>query len=273
MAEDALEADGRKGLLKFWFRELRDLPRNLLREHYSHLQKLASTVKFFNPFSSAAFRGALGFGIGIFLLIILRWISDPDNNLLFKNLSLGLLRETLLFSMISVIGWSCLGQSIFSVRNNKMLLATSLFLGGLGGLLATHFVYSSFSAMTYQTRTTTQLGTLIQFEGALIYGAFIGAVFGLLEGHHHRLLHLSIFSALSFGIAHLLAEWVFHLLYLLPYADYWKSGPWFIPLALASSVQGIVGGALLGWIVERERPARPTRLSVLVIAAKNQSAI
>jgi len=273
MAEDALEADGRKGLLKFWFRELRDLPRNLLREHYSHLQKLASTVKFFNPFSSAAFRGALGFGIGIFLLIILRWISDPDNNLLFENLSLGLLRETLLFSMISVIGWSFLGHSIFSTRNKKILGTASVFLGGLGGFVSTHFVFSSLSAMTYQTKITNHLGILIQFEGALIFGAFIGAVFGLLEGHHHRLLHLSIFSSLGFGVAHLLAEWVFHLLYLLPYADYWKHGPWFIPLALASSVQGLVGGAVLGWILERERPSRSTRLTVLVIAAKNQSAI
>lgn len=210
--------------------------------------------------------------MGYFLLIFLRWVSDPMNDLMFHNTGLGLLRETLLLSMIAVVGWSFLGHSIFSLRNNKILGTASLLLGGLGGYLATLFIFTSFSALPDHTRSAQYAGTLIQFEGALILGAFTGAVFGLLEGHHHRLLHISIFSALSFGVSHLLCEWVFHLLYLLPYADYWRNGPWFIPLALAASVQGLVGGALLGWIVARERPSRPTRLSLLVIAAKNQSA-
>lgn len=273
MAEDALETDGRKGLFDFWFREMRDFLPNILRQHITSIVKAISTVKIRNPFSSAAVRGALGFGFGYFLLIFLRWVSDPKNDLMFHNVGLGLIRETLLLSMAAVVGWSFLGHSIFSLRNNKILGIASLFLGGLGGYVTTYFIFTSFSVLPDQARIAHNLGTLIQFEGALILGAFTGAVFGLLEGHHHRLFHISIFSALGFGVAHLLCEWVFHFLYLLPYAHYWKSGPWFIPMALAASVQGLVGGGLLGWMVQRERPARPTKLSVLVISAKNQSAI
>jgi len=273
MAEDTLKTGGRKGLFKFGLRELRDFFPNLLREHFSHYYRLIAKTKFHNPFSSAAVRGSLGFGMGYFLLIFLRWVSDPKNDLMFHNVGLGLLRETLLLSMVAVVGWSFLGHTIFSLRNIKILGTASLLLGALGGFLSTQFILTSFSALTDEAQISIHTGTLIQFEGAMILGAFTGAVFGLLEGHHHRLLHISIFSALGFGVSHLLAGWVFHLLYLLPYAEYWRNGPWFIPLALAASVQGLVGGALLGWIVERERPTRPTRLSVLLIAAKNQTAL
>jgi uncharacterized membrane protein len=272
MVKEAVQTGGVLPLAGVFLQELHDLPGNILHEHLASLRKVFKQDRLPGRISPAltAGRGAIGFGLGFGLLIILRWLLDPQNAIMFTNVGTGLMRETLLFSFMATLGWLMVGLSVFSPGMMKRLVVTSLLLGAMGGFLATAFVSFSFNVFKAQVQTVPSLNILIQFTGAVIYGAFFGAVFGFLGGQRARLIRMAVCGSACFGVSFLISEGVFRLLYLLPYSWSWRLEFWAVPLAASAAIEGLIAGALLGWMVGREKPPKPAHRAAIMVTRSNQ---
>jgi hypothetical protein len=248
MVEDSARNGGLWGLLKVFGRELRDLPGSLFHEHLALLRKKLGLDPGPGPVSPwrSARQAALGFAIAQALLILIRWFSDPANDLGLRNYGLGLLRETLLFAMVGGIGWFMLGKALFPDVSANRLAVRGIFFGALGGLLSTLLIggYYKYIANIY-----TSARIPIQFLAALVYGAFFGAPLVWEAGFRGRRTSLLITAAACFGIGFWFSEAMFLLYSLLRLPYEWQLRYWGIPLAVCSPVDGWVSGTLWGWAV------------------------
>jgi hypothetical protein len=273
MAKEAVFTGGTQALTVVCLRELHDLPGNILHEHLAGLRKTIMHSRFLGSVSPArsAGQGALGFGLGFGLLIVVRWLSDPRNAMMFTHYGASLLRETLMFSLMAALGWLMICRSVFSPLQIKRISVASLQIGGLGGLLGTSFIGFSYHVFGSQLYMIPFFGTLVQFTAAVIYGAFFGAIFGFLEGRGERLIHLAWHGSACFGFSFLISEAAFRLFYLLPVSWSWRQEYWVIPLAVTAAISGSIGGALLGWVVGQEKPPQPTRRVEILSAGADRS--
>ncbi|MGB8212284.1 MAG: hypothetical protein WCE68_01885 [Anaerolineales bacterium] len=272
-AKEAIQTGGALALVGVCAQELHDLPGNILHEHLDSLRKAfkrGNHPGLITPARSAG-RGALGFGLGFGLLIVLRWLLDPQNDIMFTNVGAGLIRETLLFSLMATLGWVMIGLSAFPRTMIKKVTVTSSLLGAAGGFLATTFVNFSFNYFSARLHSIPFLGMLIQFTGALIYGAFFGAVFGFLGDWRARLIPMAVCGSACFGISFLISEEAFRLFYLLPFSLSWRLEFWAIPLAASAAIEGLIAGAFLGWMVGREKPPKPAWRAAITLIGNDQS--
>ena len=115
MLKEAVQRGGALPLAGVFLKELHDLPGNILHEHLASLRKAFKQDRLPGRISPAltAGRGAIGFGLGFGLLIIFRWLFDPQNDIIFTNLGANLLRESLLFGFMAAMGWVMVGALVF----------------------------------------------------------------------------------------------------------------------------------------------------------------
>jgi hypothetical protein len=261
LATDSVEKNGTWGLVKVCWNEIRDLPGNLLKEHLDSLQKKFMPDRHHRKVSPwrAAGAGAFGFGMGFAVQILYRWMSNPANDLMLRNKTLGLFQETVLFGVASALGWFMIGRALFPPSQTGRLARSGLLFGALGGWLATMFVSNSMMNLLAHPHSGASSGVLIQMMGALIYGACFGAPVALEAGYRERSLFLMISTAACFGMGQFISDVAFRLYYMVPIAFEWRMLYWGIPLAGAAAVDGLVGGGLLGWVVSREKPRQLDR--------------
>lgn len=265
LAEDSFRNGGKNGLIKFFLKEMRDFPRNLVQEYLVLFGRNLSKIRMSQTDIAPIRQGALGFGIGFCFLIIFRWLLDSNTNLISENFVLKSLRETLFFSVIAILGWAFLSQTIQSAKKKNFLLVLSFVFGALGGFTSTVFVHITTHYLARYFGEMPFLRLLIQTVSAMIYGTSIGAVFGLHDKWKHRFLRMALIGCLSFGCGYLVFELSFHLICTLLLSNLWRSEYWFIPLALTSAIHGIFGGALLGWFMRVEDHTKPTIQSLNAI--------
>jgi len=260
LVKDSVRRGGMWGLIKICGRELRDLPGNILHEHLAEMRKrfgrnpIPGAV---SPWRSAG-KGALGWGIGLVLMILLRWRFDPSNDLEFRNFGLGLLLEGVLFGMAGALGWLVLGRALSPDTRLKRLVFSGLFFGVVGGLVGSLFVWNSYQFVdTHLDLPSSFFGYLISFLCSLIYGACFGVPIVFEPGFRQRSTSLVLCAAIFMGIGWLCGEAIFHLYGLLNMSYEWRLQYWGIPLAVSAEVHGLVAGALFGWVVGRKKPRQP----------------
>ena len=234
-------------------RELVELPLNLVREYASRLIKeirLGNELPALDP-KRASLLGALGFGMGFGLLILLRAIINPANDDLLTNFGAAWLRETFLFAVMGVLGGALIGFSGKSAR-----ISTRLALAGglgccIGGSLGTLFLYwfyrFGFPGWVAET-TPAWLNYLPQMIAAMLIGALSGAALGVSQGNRQQTVRLAQAGAIGFAAAHIPSEIGFSLARIFwmntQYAQFWV-----VPLAFSALISGLIGGAILGWVM------------------------
>ena len=254
--KEAMRREGAPSLLKFCWREFRDLPPNILKEHWASLRKKLGADLVPGSVSPwrAAWMGGLGFAIGTAFLIVFRGVTDPGNDLLFRNYNLGLLRETMLFGVIGGIGWWLLGRMLFPPAMAGRLVWRGIGFGALGGLVATLLI-SSYYLYVIGPNSTSRIP--IQFLGSLFVGAGFGAPIVFEAGFRKHSLRLLLTAIVCFSIGFLASNAAFSIYWSSPVAFDWRMQHWAIPLALAGAIGGWVEGALWGWMVWLQRPREP----------------
>jgi hypothetical protein len=235
--------------------ELVELPLNLLREYASRLIKeirMGNQLPALDP-KRASLLGALGFGMGFALLILLRGLIDPANDAAFNNLGSAWLRETFLFATMGVLGGALIG---FSGRSTRMSMRLALA-GGLGccigGSLGTLFLYwfylLGFPGWMAET-TPAWLNYLPHIIASMIIGAFTGAALGVSQGDRQQTVRLTRAGAIGFAVAYIPGEIVFYFAHI-----FWMNTQfsqfWAIPLAFTAMFNGLIAGAVLGWVMYR----------------------
>lgn len=247
----ALQDVSRSGLFALGavcLRELVDFPKNLLREYASRLGKkfgMKTPLPLFSPKQGASL-GALGFGLGFALLILLRALADPANNIAFTNFPSAWLRETLLFLLIGAISGALMGAGSRSFLLMKRFMIAGTLGSGLGGCLGTLFLHLYYFGFTGEFNDAQQSGFLIQWAVSMFIGLLIGAAFGLAQGAGRQAIRLGISGAVAFGVSYPIGNLVFGLA-----RAFWRQTQfaqlWFIPLTFSTMVDGMIAGAILGW--------------------------
>lgn len=247
----ALQDVSRNGLFALGavcLRELADFPKNLLHEYASRMGKkfgMKTPLPLLSPKQSASL-GALGFGLGFALLILLRALIDPANNMAFTDFPSAWLRETLLFLLVGAISGTLIGAGSRSFLLIKRLMIAGTFGSGLGGCLGTlflHLYYFGFAGKFIEAR---QADFPIQWAVSMCIGLLTGAALGLAQGTSWQSIRLSISGAVAFGVSYPIGNVVFGLTRIF----WWQTQfpqHWAIPLAFSAMVDGLVAGAILGW--------------------------
>jgi len=106
MVKEADQKGGALPLAGVFLQEFHDLPGNILHEYWPVCARPSSKTVSLDG-SPGAYCRARGdwFRLGFGLLIIFRWLFDPQNDIIFTNLGANLLRETLLFGLMAAMGW------------------------------------------------------------------------------------------------------------------------------------------------------------------------
>lgn len=248
----ALQDVSRSGLFALGavcLRELIDFPQNLLREYASRLGKLfgLKTPQLLLSPKQGASLGALGFGLGFALLILLRALADPANNTILVNFGSTWIRETLLFMLIGALGSAAIGAGSRSFLLLKRFVIAGTLGSGLAGSLGTLFLYLYYRfGMNGAFDQAPLLNILATLSVSIFLGALTGAALGWAQGIRQQAVRLARVGAVGFGIAYLFGEATFA-----PMRIFWAntlySELWFIPLTLNTMFIGVIGGAILGW--------------------------
>ena len=243
------------GLAVVCLRELVELPLNALREYASLLIKeirKGNGQPALDP-KRASLLGALGFGMGFGLLILLRALIDPANEGFLAGFGVVWARETFLFAVMGILGGALIGFSSRSARIS-MRLALAGGLGcGIGGSLGVlflywfyHFGFPGWDAVT----SLAWLNDLPQMIDSMLIGALSGAALGVTQGDRQQTVRLAQAGAIGFAAAEIPGEIAFtfaHTFWMnTAYAQFWV-----VPLAFSSMVSGLIGGAVLGWVMSR----------------------
>lgn len=248
----ALRDVSRRGLhsiLAICLRELVDFPKNLLREYASRLGKkfcLNTPLPLLSPKQGASL-GALGFGLGFALLILLRALADPANSTILVNFGLTWPYETLLFMLIGALGGGLIGAGSRSFLLMKRFIIAGTLGSGLGGSLGTLFLYLYYRfGMNGAIHQAPLLNILATLSVSTLLGALTGAALGWAQGIQQQAARLARAGAVGFGIAYLFGQATFASMRIF-WANTVYSELWFIPLTLNTMFIGIIGGAVLGW--------------------------
>ncbi len=243
-------------------RELVDFPKNLMREYARILGNKfgvkAPPLLLLSPKQGASL-GALGFGLGFALLILLRALADPANNMAFRDFPSAWLRETLLFLLVGAIGGALLGAGSRSFLLMKRFVIAGTLGSGLGGCLGTLFLHFYYFGFTGEFNEARQSGFLIQWAISMLIGLLIGTAFGLAQGFGQRSLRLGLMGVVAFGVSYPIGNLAFGL----ARAFWWQTQLtqlWFVPLAFSSMVDGLIGGAILGWAMGWNTDKTPNQL-------------
>lgn len=250
--DSALQDVSRSGLFALsavCLRELADFPKNLLCEYASRLGKkfgMKTPLPLFSPKHGASL-GALGFGLGFALLILLRALADPANNTILVNFGSTWMRETLLFMLIGALGGGMIGAGSRSFLIIKRFLIAGTLGSGLAGSLGTLFLYLYYRfGMNGTIHQAPLLNILATLSVSILLGTLTGAALGLAQGIQQQVARLTRAGAVGFGIAYLFGQVTFSSMRIF-WADTLYSELWFIPLTLNTMFIGIIGGAILGW--------------------------
>jgi hypothetical protein len=257
-AREAIQKSGYVGLLTVCWRELRDLPTNILREHAESLRKKVSRKPLVGVPGGwrLAGEGAIGFGTGMAIWILMRWLLDPTNSGMFTHYWAGLFRETVMFGFVGAIGWFMISRPLFPTSKVWQLVKWGATCGAAGGLGATLFVNNSFRLLTAHPGWHFP-GYLIQTVGALICGAGYGMPI-LWEASDRKSASLLILLASAFfGIGFWISEVAFLLYFRLNIPMGWRMHFWGLPLAISAAIDGLVAGGLLAWLAGRIKPRLP----------------
>lgn len=243
-------------------RELVDFPKNLLREYARILGNKfgvkAPPLLLLSPKQGASL-GAFGFGLGFALLILLRVLADPANNTILVNFGSTWILETLLFMLIGALGGALIGAGSRSFLLMKRFVIAGTLGSGLGGSLGTLFLHFYYFGFTGEFNEARQSGFLIQSAISMLIGLLIGAAFGLAQGFGQRSLRLGLMGVVAFGVSYSIGNLAFGL----ARAFWWQTQLtqlWFVPLAFSSMVDGLIGGAILGWAMGWTADKTPTEL-------------
>jgi hypothetical protein len=244
-------------------RELVDFPKNLLREYASKMGKefgpKITQPLLLNPKQSASL-GALGFGMGFALLILLRALADPANNTILVNFGSTWIRETLLFMLIGALGGGLIGAGSRSFPLMKRFIIAGTLGSGLGGSLGTLFLYLYYRfGINGVFHQAPLLNVFAVLSVIILIGALTGAALGLAQGIQQQAARLARAGAVGFGIANLFSDVTFASMRIF-WTNTGYSELWFIPLTLNTMFIGIIGGAILGWAVGRTTDKTPTEL-------------
>lgn len=256
LVEDSLAA-GWLALSRLCLRELRDLPGNLIREYYLLLYRKEMTMK---PTSApkSALLGAIGFGLGLTILMVGRWILDPNS--VRQSSLLGILGvDLVLYMLMGAAGGALLGSSLPGQNMFRMAL------GGLagclaGGMVADAFIYSLYHAY-YQSwgATSFPVFTLIRFSGIAFMGASIGGGIGLAQRDVRQALRLAQWGGIGWGLSSLISvpiSIVVRTALALPPQIELSLGLVLLT-ALPSIGSGIISGGILGWGAGRQHRQAP----------------
>jgi hypothetical protein len=255
--------DGLFALTAVCLRELVDFPKNLLREYASKMGKefgpKIPQPLLLNPKQGASL-GALGFGMGFTLLILLRALADPANNTILVNFGSTWPYETLLFMLIGALGGGLIGAGSRSFLLMKRFVIAGTLGSGLGGSLGTLFLYLYYRfGMNGAIHQAPLLNILATLSVSILLGALTGAALGFAQGIQQQVARLARAGAVGFGIAYLFGQATFASMRIF-WADTVYSELWFIPLTLNTMFIGIIGGAILGWVVGRTTDKTPNQL-------------
>lgn len=231
----ALQDVSRSGLFALGavcLRELIDFPQNLLREYVSRLGKLLG-LKTPQPLLSpkqGASLGALGFGLGFALLILLRALADPANNTILVNFGSTWIRETLLFMLIGALGSAAIGSGSRSFLLLKRFVIAGTLGSGLAGSLGTLFLYLYYRfGVNGAFDQAPLLNILATLSVSILLGALTGAALGLAQGIRQQAARLARVGAVGFGTAYLFGQATFASMRVF-WANTLYSELWFIPL-------------------------------------------
>jgi hypothetical protein len=243
-------------------RELADFPKNLLREYASRMVKkfgLKTPLPLFSPKHGASL-GALGFGLGFALLILLRALADPANSTILVNFGSTWIRETLLFMLIGALGGGLIGAGSRSSQMMKRFVIAGTLGSGLAGCLGTLSLYLYYRfGVNGAFDQGPLINTLVVLTFTLFFGTLTGAALGLAQGIRQQVARLARAGAVGFGIAYLFGQVTFSSMRIF-WADTLYSELWFIPLTLNTMFIGIIGGAILGWAMGWNTDKTPNKL-------------
>lgn len=262
----ALQEVSRRGLhsiLAVCLRELVDFPKNLLREYASRMEKQFG-LKMPQPLllspKQGASLGALGFGLGFALLILLRALIDPANNTILVNFGPTWIRETLLFMLIGALGGAAIGAGSRSFLLLKRFVIAGILGSGLAGSLGTLFLYLYYRfGVNGAFDQGPLINTLVVLTFTLFFGTLTGSALGWAKGTQKQVARLSRAGATGFAIAYLFGQATFASMRIF-WANTVYSELWFIPLTLNTMFVGLIGGAILGWAMGWTTDKTPTEL-------------
>jgi len=254
--------NGISALIAVCLHELADFPKNLLREYGNKLKKqLAMQIQpaAFNP-KNTALLGALGFGLGFALQILLRALIDPGNHTILANFGITWLRETLLFMLIGALGGALIGVSSRSTRLIRRFTLAGTLGCGLAGSLGTLVLYLYYRFGVSSFDQAPLLNNLMVGLVSSFIGALTGAILGIVRGDRQQSVRLAWVGALGFGASFQIGNVVFG-----PAHIFWMqtlfSQYWVIPLALSAMVDGLIGGAILGWAMGQKENISSTPIA------------
>lgn len=244
-------------------RELVDFPKNLMREYARILGNKfgvkAPPLRLLSPKQGASL-GALGFGLGFALLILLRALADPANSTILVNFGSTWPYETLLFMLIGALGGGLIGAGSRSFLLMKRFIIAGTLGSGLGGSLGTLFLYLYYRfGMNGAIHQAPFLNILATLSVSILLGALTGAALGWAQGIQQQAARLARAGAVGFGIAYLFGQATFASMRIF-WANTVYSELWFIPLTLNTMFVGLIGGAILGWAMGWNTDKTPNKL-------------
>jgi hypothetical protein len=257
MLKDATQG-GKRNFLVFCFRELRDVPVNLLRAHLEkkHMLKVlhSQPVRF-------AWRGALGFGLAFVVVNPLaQLINDALLSFEFNHIALFLDKQyqQMFFLGDDILSWmvaSLIGGLLFAAlfaRRSQFWRFTVL---GILGWLIPGLVYRGLKYSIYGN------SQLFYWASEALSGLFLGWVIGLATEARSKKFVLAVVGTLLYPV---LAECFAYVIWtMFPPASSLVVRPFEVYrnvtliLAVAGITFGIVMGLILGWGKKR-KPSSPS---------------
>jgi hypothetical protein len=235
-----------RNVLVLALREFRGLLTGAVREHARRLKEPTPRPK------HLALRGALGFGVGYGLLIVLRYLVDLPVSLSGVTFDAAFLREvggfTLIGALVAVlVGTSGARRSLVSV----VLLTLGL---AAAGALATLFLRVTHSLLegahpSAAVPRLTQI--LVQTTAQVVIGGLSGAMLGAARWGRPAILRQALMGCAAFGVPFLVVEGFYTLATVLPVR--WPPVGWVIPLSIFAATFGVLAGACLGLSLDRGR--------------------
>ena len=236
----------RRNVLSLALRELTGLLAGAVREQALHR---AGPAK---PPGHLAVRGAVGFGLGYGLLIVLRYIaplnSDTGSTSVFDA---GLLREVGGFALIGALVVAVLGYVRSSPKRAEPLRdfgrAVLLVAGfAAAGAISTLFIRLAFRLAypSLPVHAPRGIGILIQTVAQMIAGSLAAAMLGAARWGRRAAGWQSLIGGVVFGVSYLAVVGLRELVAVLPVA--WPQLAWVVPLSLIAALCGSLSGALLG---------------------------
>lgn len=224
-------------------RELRDLPMNLLREHWLNYEEaFMSNFHFSSDPRRSALWGALGFGVAFALA---------------KTISVGWLSASvILYALAGAIGGALFCVAGESRKHIRLFASIGALAFGIGHLVAS--LMTIFLATNVSPDSAVVPFILVLLEPVTI-GALVGILIGAVWNDWKRMKHLALASIVRFGLGRLAGLVLSLIVWGIGQAmDSYRSGlngqisSWLVSMmsvmtiTVASVVSGIVGGAVLG---------------------------